>query len=179
MSQRFTREEFYDLVWTKPLTHLAKDFRLSDVALHKICRKHDIPNPPLGWWAKHAAGQNVKRIPLPKAKVGVALTVIIASGEVRQEPGSLASAREQARVKASELDLSGELLSHPLVQKSFDKLRKAKPGNTGLGQQIILPRLPKCQPVECQTALKPAQSRRQVSPVRSHDRDRRNLETLC
>ena len=43
MSQRFTREEFYDLVWTKPLTHLAKDFRLSDVALHKICRKHDIP----------------------------------------------------------------------------------------------------------------------------------------
>lgn len=132
MSQRFTREEFYDLVWTKPLTHLAKDFRLSDVALHKICRKHDIPNPPLGWWAKHAAGQNVKRIPLPKAKVGVALTVIIASGEVRQEPDSLASAREQARVKASELDLSGELLSHPLVQKSFDKLRKAKPGNTGL-----------------------------------------------
>lgn len=132
MSQRFTREEFYDLVWTKPLTHLAKDFRLSDVALHKICRKHDIPNPPLGWWAKHAAGQNVKRIPLPKAKAGVALTVIIASGEVRQEPDSLASAREQARVKASELDLSGELLSHPLVQKSFDKLRKAKPGNTGL-----------------------------------------------
>lgn len=132
MSQRFTREEFYELVWSKPMTHLAKDFRLSDVALHKICRKHDIPNPPLGWWAKHAAGQNVKRIPLPKAKAGVALTVIIASGEVRRERDSLASAREQARVKASELDLSGEPLSHPLVQKSFDKLRKAKPGNTGL-----------------------------------------------
>jgi len=132
MSQRFTREEFYELVWSKPMTHLAKDFRLSDVALHKICRKHDIPNPPLGWWAKHAAGQKVKRIPLPKAKAGVALTVIIASGEVRQEPDTLASAREQARVKASELDLSGEVLSHPLVHKSFDKLRKAKPGNTGL-----------------------------------------------
>lgn len=132
MSQRFTREEFYELVWSKPMTHLAKDFRLSDVALHKICRKHDIPNPPLGWWAKHAAGQNVKRIPLPKAKAGVALTVIIASGEVRQEPDSLASPREQARVKASELDLSGDPVSHSLVQKSFDKLRKAKPGNTGL-----------------------------------------------
>lgn len=132
MSQRFTREEFYELVWSKPMTHLAKDFRLSDVALHKICRKHDIPNPPLGLWAKHAAGHKVKRIPLPKAKAGVALTVVIASGEVRQEPDSLASAREQARVKASERDLSGEPLSHPLVQKSFDKRRKAKPGNTGL-----------------------------------------------
>ena len=127
MSQRFTREEFYELVWSKPMTHLAKDFRLSDVALHKICRKHDIPNPPLGWWAKHAAGHKVKRIPLPKAKAGVALTVVIASGEVRQEPDSLASTREQARVKASEVDLSGEVLSHPLVKKSFDKLRKAKP----------------------------------------------------
>lgn len=132
MSQRFTREEFYELVWSKPMTHLAKEFRLSDVALHKICRKHDIPNPPLGWWAKHAAGHKVKRIPLPKAKAGVALTVVIASGEVRQEPDNLATAREQARVKASELDLSGEVLSHPLVKKSFDKLRKAKPGNTGL-----------------------------------------------
>ena len=86
MSQRFTREEFYELVWSKPMTHLAKDFRLSDVALHKICKKHDIPNPPLGWWAKHAAGQKVTRIPLPKAKAGVALTVIIASGEVRDGP---------------------------------------------------------------------------------------------
>jgi hypothetical protein len=132
MSQRFTREEFYELVWSKPMTHLAKDFRLSDVALHKICRKHDIPNPPLGWWAKHAAGHKVKRIPLPKTKAGVALTVVIASGEIRQEPANLAAAREQARVKASEFDLSGEVLSHPLVQKSFDKLRKAKPGNTGL-----------------------------------------------
>lgn len=44
MSQRFTRQEFYELVWSKPMTHLAKDFRLSDVALHKICRKHDIPS---------------------------------------------------------------------------------------------------------------------------------------
>lgn len=57
----FTREEFYELVWSKPMTHLAKEFAISDVALHKICKKHDIPNPPLGWWAKKAAGKKVKR----------------------------------------------------------------------------------------------------------------------
>ena len=39
-------------------------------ALHKICKKHDIPNPALGWWAKKAAGKAVKQIPLPKAKTG-------------------------------------------------------------------------------------------------------------
>lgn len=34
----FTREQFYELVWSKPMTHLAKEFAISDVALHKICR---------------------------------------------------------------------------------------------------------------------------------------------
>lgn len=81
MSQRFTREVFYELVGSMPMTHQAKYFRLSDVALHEICRKHDIPNPLLGWWAKHAAGHKVKRITLPKAEAGVALTGAIASGE--------------------------------------------------------------------------------------------------
>ena len=68
MSLSFTRREFYDLVWSKPMIHLAKDLGVSDVALHKICRKHDIPNPPLGWWAKKAAGKVVEQIPLPEVE---------------------------------------------------------------------------------------------------------------
>ena len=39
MSLSFSRREFYDLVWSKPMIHLAKEFGVSDVALHKICRK--------------------------------------------------------------------------------------------------------------------------------------------
>lgn len=70
MSRVFTRQEYYELVWAKPMTHLAKQFALSDVALHKMCKKHDIPNPPLGWWAKKAAGKAVKQSPLPKTKAG-------------------------------------------------------------------------------------------------------------
>ena len=52
MPKQYSRKEFYDLVWSKPTTHVAKDFGLSDVAIHKICKKHNIPNPPLGYWAK-------------------------------------------------------------------------------------------------------------------------------
>ena len=37
-----TRKELYDRVWTNPMTKLAKQFGLSDVALHKICRKHHL-----------------------------------------------------------------------------------------------------------------------------------------
>lgn len=43
MKQRYTRKEFYELVWSKPLTHLAKDFSLSDVALHKIAASMTFP----------------------------------------------------------------------------------------------------------------------------------------
>ncbi|MEY3235804.1 MAG: hypothetical protein RL230_3075 [Pseudomonadota bacterium] len=81
MARVFTREEFYELVWSKPMTHLAKEFTISDVALHRICKKHDIPNPPLGWWAKKAAGKSVTQTPLPKANVAHLSRITIADGD--------------------------------------------------------------------------------------------------
>lgn len=132
MGQRFTRAEFYELVWSKPMTHLAKEFGLSDVALHKVCRKHDIPNPPLGWWAKKAAGKKVERIPLPKLEPGVSDTIVIAGGELRNEPEDIAKAREQARVRATDLDPAAECSAHPIVTRSAAKLRSTKPDETGL-----------------------------------------------
>jgi hypothetical protein len=78
----FTREQFYELVWSKPMTHLAKDFAISEVALHKICRRHGIPNPPLSWWAKRAARKKVKQTPLPEAKAGTADRITIAGADL-------------------------------------------------------------------------------------------------
>jgi hypothetical protein len=65
MMQSYTREEFYELVWSKPMVQLAPEFNLSDVALHKLCRKRNIPTPPRGWWARKSAGQEMARTPLP------------------------------------------------------------------------------------------------------------------
>lgn len=127
MSRVFTRAEFYDLVWSKPMTHLAKEFALSDVALHKICKKHDIPNPPLGWWTKKAAGKAVKQTPLPKAKAGTSERVTIAAGELRPEPELIATARENARLLASSIDANAALPSNPIVDRTITQLRKAKP----------------------------------------------------
>lgn len=132
MARQFTRSEFYELVWSKPMTHLAKEFGLSDVALHKICRKHDVPNPPLGWWAKHAAGQKVKRTPLPRLKSGISDTINIAGGELRNEPDSVAQMREEARVRASAFDPKKVDQEHSIVARSMAKLRKAKPDERGL-----------------------------------------------
>jgi hypothetical protein len=50
-----TRQELYDLVWSRPIREIAKDFGISDVAVAKHCRKHDIPRPGVGYWQKLAA----------------------------------------------------------------------------------------------------------------------------
>ena len=62
-----SREDLYELVWSKPMTELAKDFGLSDVALAKRCRKLGVPVPGRGYWARVAAGQ-APRQPAPKKR---------------------------------------------------------------------------------------------------------------
>ncbi len=40
------REALFEQVWSKPMTRLAKDYGISDVALGKICKRMQIPRPP-------------------------------------------------------------------------------------------------------------------------------------
>lgn len=58
------RQELYDLVWSQPMSRLAKTYGISDVALKKVCRRLEIPTPPRGYWAKKAAGHPVEKPPL-------------------------------------------------------------------------------------------------------------------
>jgi hypothetical protein len=61
-----SRKELYELVWSKPMVELAKDFGLSDVAVAKRCRKLGVPVPGRGYWARVAAGQTPRQAPLRK-----------------------------------------------------------------------------------------------------------------
>ena len=45
MSERLSRQERYDLVWSEPLRTLSARFGISDVALKKTCAKSLIPTP--------------------------------------------------------------------------------------------------------------------------------------
>lgn len=62
---KITRAELHEMVWEKPITRLAKEFGLSDVGFAKICRKHNVPLPERGYWARLSAGQSVSKTPLP------------------------------------------------------------------------------------------------------------------
>ena len=57
---KFTRKELYDLVWSSPLSVLAKKYNISDNGLRKNCIKMNIPLPETGYWQKLRYGKTVK-----------------------------------------------------------------------------------------------------------------------
>jgi DNA-binding Lrp family transcriptional regulator len=59
------RDELYELVWSTPMTILAKRYNLSDNGLRKICKKLEVPRPANGYWSKLRVGKKVSKIPLP------------------------------------------------------------------------------------------------------------------
>jgi len=60
MNKNISREALYDLVWAKPMTHVAKDLGISDVMLGKLCKEQLVPKPPRGYWAN--LGSDKKRV---------------------------------------------------------------------------------------------------------------------
>lgn len=63
----YDRETLYKEVWAAPVTEVAKKYKVSDVAIHKVCKSLEIPTPPQGYWAKLRAGKPVVKTPLPKS----------------------------------------------------------------------------------------------------------------
>jgi hypothetical protein len=60
-----TRKQLYDLVWTEPLSRLAKKYKISDNGLRKICKRMNIPIPAMGHWQKIQYGKKVIITKLP------------------------------------------------------------------------------------------------------------------
>lgn len=85
MGVTLTRQELYERVWAEPVDTLAKEYGLSNVGLGKACRRHNIPVPPRGYWARKAAGQKLRRPPLPPAKDGNESVTLL--GSDRPDPG--------------------------------------------------------------------------------------------
>lgn len=65
-----TRDEIYQLVWSMPLNKLGPEFGLSGQTLANLCRRFEIPVPPVGYWQKLAFGKAVERPGLPTAGFG-------------------------------------------------------------------------------------------------------------
>ncbi len=86
------RQQLYELVWTTPLSKLAKQYHISDYGLRKICKKMNIPLPNLGHWQKLQYLKPVLKIDLPTNYSGrdeVTLNAIDEKDEVKKREVSI------------------------------------------------------------------------------------------
>ena len=67
MTKNISREALYELIWSKPMTHVAKDLGISDVMLGKMCKEQLVPKPPRGYWAN--LGSDKKRVVYVRPKL--------------------------------------------------------------------------------------------------------------
>ncbi|GGG40646.1 hypothetical protein [Bizionia arctica] len=62
-----TRNELYNLVWSKPVSQILKQYPIKITTFKKLCEDNVIPLPKNGYWSKIRFNKEVDIIPLPKS----------------------------------------------------------------------------------------------------------------
>jgi hypothetical protein len=134
-AQVLTRRDLYELVWQEPMTKLAKKFGLSDVGLAKLLKKHDIPRPPRGHWAKLQFGHKPKRTPLPNPKDNVEFIVHEfdeAATVAAAPPTEVEAELSRWQGDDSAIRIAKTLRgAHPLVSQAREGLQSAAKSDVG------------------------------------------------
>jgi hypothetical protein len=63
-TQRVTRKDLYDLVWSKTLAKLTEEFAYTNEGIKKICKEFDVPMPDNGYWSKLKFDSNIQKAKL-------------------------------------------------------------------------------------------------------------------
>ena len=118
------REELYERVWTTAMYRLAKEFGFSDVGLAKLCKKHNIPRPGLGYWRRIELGQRPERLPLPVIEQPSPYRI-----EIPIRTSTLPSTPREVPAVPVSRDAP---LTHPLVVRLERLLRSAQKDEAGI-----------------------------------------------
>jgi hypothetical protein len=144
-STKLTREELYEQVWTTPTVQLARTYGISDVAIAKICKRHKVPKPPLGYWARKQYGHKVAQRPLPAVSDPALETVSLpkkmpAADQLRPVPQVHQSVAFEQK-EENRITVPAQLDSpHPLVEKTERSISSAAADEKG----IVRPRAKGC-----------------------------------
>jgi hypothetical protein len=130
-----SRSKLYELVWSKPVTELAKDFGISDVALAKRCRAINIPLPPRGYWARIAAGQKPKRPALPPFGTSSPAKRPFSGPQARERPQAASPAHLPSYVTTRDAD--GQLSDEPAVKFDPDRTTPGASPTISLADTVL------------------------------------------
>lgn len=125
---RLTRSELYDRVWASPVIRLAEQFGITNFLLAGICRKHEIPTPPAGYWSKVAHKKAPARPPLGgDAETLVDIGRVKTPGYRASKPVARGKGSNQPNVGAEPLELSEPPgAPHAKAVKTIARLRAGK-----------------------------------------------------
>lgn len=122
-----TRAELIDMIWRVPAASVAPTLGLSDVGLAKICKKHAIPRPGRGYWARKAAGKPIPIAVLPPCPRPELETIVFnmspaaAADAVRspEEPPEIAAVCRYEADPRNRIEVPAEVgRYHPMVALS-------------------------------------------------------------
>lgn len=132
MTFLLTRQQAFDLAWSRPIRDLASLLGVSNVALSKSLTKAGIPTPQRGYWNKLAAGQRVTRPKLQPADLGTPMKVWISGelnneGIINGEPGveishpPLDELEQRFRAKIGSVPIPRLDRPHPDIRRMIDR----------------------------------------------------------
>ena len=129
----YRRAQLYEQVWAEPVEAVARRYKVSGVALGKVCRKLGVPLPGRRHWARKRAGQKLKRPTLPPLKKGQQEELSVSRWCEPERPKPVLSSDTEAMIAkeaAPEAAIEvADALSDPrkLVAMSAKLLQRAKP----------------------------------------------------
>lgn len=129
MGAAIDRKKLYEQVWSVPGSKLAVLYGISDVGLAKVCKRYNIPRPPRGYWARLAAGQRVRKPPLPIPSRHD--EVVFLTGWDMPD-NAIQTFIEEGHARLNAPEVSDEANLHPLAAKTRELLLTANPNSAGL-----------------------------------------------
>lgn len=145
LPQRLTREELFQLVWSEPISKVARRFGISPAGLKKKCDQAEIPFPRQEYWAARRAGRRAVQPALPPRAPAMGFEVVVGGGwfadrltdeeilgpvpDVPDFPESLEEVRERMRAKVSRVTVRNTLSNpHPAIAKLLAKEERSRHG---------------------------------------------------
>jgi hypothetical protein len=123
-------------VWNEPVETVAKRLGLSDVGLGKLCRRHNIPTPPRGYWARKTVGTHDPIPPLPvdhSSEAAIAISKWTEPATMGSVPGAVQQALDAEQLPTAQIVVNlKRRLANRAVLAARDALRQATPNERGI-----------------------------------------------
>ena len=142
-----TRRQLYDLIWSEPTILVAEKLGISDAGLAKICKRHRVPKPSRGYWAKLKAGKPVKQRLLVEID-DASLNRIVIGGTSERIPELARQILKRGREERARHKPTGKPATssppalpavdepHKILKQTARKLRRGKMDQKGLVNAI-------------------------------------------